>query len=130
ISSDGKRVAMTVRRQGKIQLEVTNDDGTGVVALSETLDARGSASWSPDGRWIAIGGSDAKGPGLFKVPAGGGAPVRLTGKEGFNPVWSPDGNLIVYSGTNVGRYQALLAVNPEGGSVPLPDIRVPVTGQS
>jgi hypothetical protein len=56
VSADGKRVAIAVRRQGKIRLEATNDDGTGVVPTSETLDVRGSGSWSPDGRWIAIGG--------------------------------------------------------------------------
>jgi WD40-like Beta Propeller Repeat len=75
ISTDGKRVAIAVRRHGKIQLEVTNDDGTGAVTLSESLDVRGAGSWSPDGRWIAIGGTDAKGPGLFKIRAEGGPPV-------------------------------------------------------
>jgi serine/threonine protein kinase len=129
VSADGKRVAIAVRRQGKIRLEATNDDGTGVVPMSETLDVRGSGSWSADGRWIAIGGTDANGPGLFKIPAEGGAPVRLTEKESFNPVWSPDGNLIVYSGVVVGRYQPLRAVKPDGASVPLPDIRVRTEGE-
>jgi hypothetical protein len=129
ISSDGKRVAMAVRRQGKIQLVVTNDDGTGAVPMSLTLDVRGSASWSPDGRWIAIGGTDAKGPALFKIPTEGGAPTRLTEKAGFNPVWSPDGSLIVYSSAAVGRYQTLRAVKPDGVSVPLPEIRVRIEGE-
>ena len=46
VSSDGKRVAMAVRRQGETRLEVTNEDGTGAVPMSETLDVRGSGSWS------------------------------------------------------------------------------------
>src|SRR5260370_15577065 len=72
---------------------------------------------------------DAAGGGLFKIPSEGGAPVRLTEKEGFNPIWSPDGNLIVYSGVVVGRYQPLRAVKPDGTSVALPDIRVRMEGQ-
>jgi hypothetical protein len=129
ISPDGDRVAVSVRRQGRIQLQVTNDDGTGAAPLAESLDVRGSASWSPDGRWIAIGGTDTQGPGLFKIPTGGGAPVRLTDKASFNPTWSPDGRLIVYSGAVIGRYQPLRAVQPDGTSVPLPDIRVRVDGE-
>jgi|SRR6202453_372621 serine/threonine protein kinase len=40
-------------------------------------DAQGSSCWSPDGRWIVTGGSDATGAGLFRIPLEGGAPVRL-----------------------------------------------------
>ena len=36
-----------------------------------------AADWSPDGKWIVAGGSDAQGPALFKIPVDGGAPVRL-----------------------------------------------------
>ena len=39
--------------------------------------------------------NDAHGPGLFKIPAKGGAPVTLVSGQAYNPVWSPDGQLIV-----------------------------------
>ena len=123
ISPDGKHVAVAVRRQDKIQLEVMNDDGTGAVVVSD-LNVRGSATWSPDGSWIVTGGIDAKGPGLFKIPSTGGAPVRLTDRPGILPSWSPDGKMIVYSGMSVGAYTPLRGVTPDGTSVPLPDIRV------
>jgi Tol biopolymer transport system component len=54
---------------------------------------------------------------------------RLTENAGFKPVWSPDGNLIVYSCAAVGRYQTLKAVKPDGASVPLPEIRVRTDGE-
>ena len=38
------------------------------------------------------------GPALFKIPVDGGEPVRLVAGQAVNPVWSPDGNLIVYGG--------------------------------
>ena len=36
-----------------------------------------------------------------KIPVGGGTAVRLSGTPAPNPVWSPDGTLIAYSGAAV-----------------------------
>ena len=46
-----------------------------------------------DGRHVT-----RRGPGLFKIPVDGGVPVRLVSGQAVNPVWSPDGKLIVYGG--------------------------------
>ena len=45
------------------------------------------------------------------------------GKVGRNPVWSPDGSLIAYSGPNVFTLTPLLAVRPDGSPVKMPPIR-------
>jgi hypothetical protein len=129
ISSDGKRVAILLRGQGKIRLNIMSSDGTGLTSLADTIDVRGSASWSPDGRWIAAGGTDANGPGLFKIPVEGGAPVRLVAGTALDPVWSPDGSLIVYAGPVVAWYAPLFAVSPDGTPVDLPVIRVRAGGE-
>jgi hypothetical protein len=129
VSLDGKHIAFPLRREGKIRVNVMNDDGTGLRSLAETIDIRGSGSWSPDGRWIAIGGMDTQGPGLFKILVADGSAMRLTDKPGFNPVWSPEGDLIVYSGAAVGRVQALLAVRPDGTQVEFPEIKVRIDGE-
>jgi Tol biopolymer transport system component len=99
-----------------------NDDGTGLTPLAETLDVRGSLSWSPDGTWIAAGGYDAGSEGLFKVPVGGGAPVRLASGRASDPVWSPDGGLIVYTGATVAAHAPLLAVRDDGTPIEMPPI--------
>ena len=39
-------------------------------------------------------------------------------------MWSPSGNLIVYSGENVGFFAPLRAVHPDGTPVKLPSIEV------
>ena len=70
------------------------------------------------------GGSDAQGPALFKIPVDGGVPVRLVEGKWVNPVWSPDGNLIVYAGGFMTGQVTLLGVRPDGTSVELPPVQV------
>ena len=41
---------------------------------------------------MVTGGSDEKGPGLFKLPIGGGEQIRLTSTFATAPAWSPDRN--------------------------------------
>jgi Tol biopolymer transport system component len=101
---------------------VLSADGAERQLLPGAIDAQGTGCWSPDGKWIATGGTDANGPGLFKIPLAGGSPVRLAAGSALDPVWSPDGSLIVYAGTNVRTFAPLLAVRPDGTSVRLPEI--------
>jgi Tol biopolymer transport system component/predicted Ser/Thr protein kinase len=129
VSADGQRVAISLRKQGRLVLHVMTADGTGLRPVAESLDVRDAAGWSPDGKWIAVGANDAQEPGLFKVPVDGGAPVRLVKEAAFKPVWSADGNLIVYCGAVNGRVQPLRAVRPDGTPVSLPDIQVRLGGE-
>src|SRR6202142_285412 len=122
VSPDGGRVAIVLRRSGKHQLHVLSSDGAELQPIAAGLVPQGSSCWSPDGKWIVTGGSDATGPGLFKIPLDGGSPVRLASGPALNPVWSPDGKLIVYAGTNVRTFAPLLAMRPDGTSVKLPEI--------
>jgi len=122
VSPDGGHVAIVLRRNGKRQLDVLSSDGAELQPIAEGMVPQGSSCWSPDGKWIVTGGSDATGPGLFKIPLDGGSPVRLAAGQALNPVWSPDGSLIVYAGTNVRTFSPLLAVRPDGTGVKLPDI--------
>ena len=124
VSPDGRRVAIVLRRSGKLRLHVLSADGAEFQPMTDAIDVRGATCWSPDGKWIVTGGKDADGPGLFKVPVNGGAPMRLVAGSALNPVWSPDGNLIVYAGPGGGTYPPLLAVRPDGTSVELPAIQV------
>jgi len=57
------------------------------------------------------------------------SPVRLVAGQALNPVWSPDGTLIVYAGTNVRTFAPLLAVRPDGTSVKLPEIDLRRSGE-
>jgi len=124
ISPDGGRLAIALRRSGKLRMHLLSSDGAELQPLTDAINAQGAACWSPDGKSILTGGSDAKGSGLFKVPIDGGPPVRLATGQALDPIWSPDGNLIVYTGTNVSVLAPLLAVRPDGTPVSLPPIQV------
>jgi len=124
ISPDGGRVAIVLRRDGKLRLYLRSADGAELQPLTTAVEAQGSASWSSDGKWIVTGGHDSNGDGLFKVPTAGGAPVRLVTGPALNPVWSGDGKTIVYAGPEVAGLMTLLAVQPDGGELKLPSIKV------
>ncbi len=129
VSLDGRRVAVVLRRNGILRLHVGTADGTDFHIVGETIRVVGSASWSPDGNWIVTGGDDEKGPGLFKTPVDGGLPTRLLDGIGTDPVWSPDGNLIVYASPSAASSSPLRAVRPDGTLVELPAISVKVQGE-
>ena len=129
VSADGSSVAFALRRDGKLQMHVIAADGTRLHPLSSDVDVRGTASWSPDGKWIVAAGSDRDGAGLFKLPADGGSPVRIATGSFQDPVWSPRGDLIVYGGTQVFTVMPLLAVHPDGTPAKLPEINVQRDGE-
>ena len=41
-------------------------------------------------------------PQLFKIRVGGGPPILLVNAYAIDPIWSPSGQFLVYSGADVG----------------------------
>jgi Tol biopolymer transport system component len=95
VASSGA-LAFGVRRNGRTTLHVASADGTGARPLAEHLDLRGSPSWSPDGRFVAVAADAGNGPHIYRVPIDGGAPEQLTEHVASNALWSPDGETILY----------------------------------
>ena len=114
VTRDGRRVAVVLRKQGRRTLTLLSSEGGDAQPLAPAIDVTSAASWSPDGKWIAAGGVDEKGAGLFKIPVDGGAPQRLMTGTATNPVWSPDGTVIVYTGPVVGVLGSLITVHADG----------------
>jgi len=124
VSRDGEQIAIVLRRNGRPVWHIGAVDRTNFRSVGEGLDIQGSAAWSPDGRFLLAGGSDAKGQGLFRIPVDGGTPIRLVSGIALNPVWSPEGNLIVYAGASVGPTALLHAIGPDGATAKFPSIKV------
>jgi Tol biopolymer transport system component len=63
---------------------------------------------------------------LFKIPPEAGEPQRLMSGTATNPVWAPDGSVIVYTGPVVAAVGPLLMIRPDGTAMQTPTIRVRV----
>jgi Tol biopolymer transport system component len=120
VSPNGKTICAAVRLRGRSKLRCRDVDGRREWTLAESLDVRGAPSWSPDGAWIAMAARDGDATHVFKIPVNGEQPVRLVNSVSFDPVWSPDGSFILYSGTPRGRSVPLESVRPDGTPYPLP----------
>ena len=130
VSPDGRRVCFPVRRAGRSTLHCTAPDGTGARVVAEQLDVRGAASWSPDGRWLTVAAREGRGLRVYKLSAEGGASIRIVDSVSSNPVWSPDGTFILYSGTPRGRSVPVKAVTPDGRPYAVPSLTVDRVGDS
>jgi len=121
LSTNGASVAFVVQRRGLTRLYVMSSDGSGARMLSGELEVRGAPSWSPDGKWVAIGILRGREPRLFKIPAAEDRPaVPLTAGYGTDPVWSPSGQFLVYTGEDVGTVIETKAVGADGEPYALP----------
>jgi serine/threonine protein kinase len=129
ISPDGQSVAIALKREGKQHIHLIGPDGSNLRLLSDSIDVRGTSSFSPDGKWIAIAGIDAQGQGLFKISIVDGRYEKIIEGVVLDPVWSPKGDLIVYGGKQLSGFLTLEAVRPNGKVAELPEIKVWVRGE-
>ena len=97
-------ILFTSDRDGKTDIYVSNDDGSGVRRLTDTPFPVGSPKWSPDGRQIAFMMDIETDPkkwqqyDIFIMNADGSQQRNLTEhpqQDGF-PAFSPDGKYIVF----------------------------------
>jgi Tol biopolymer transport system component/DNA-binding winged helix-turn-helix (wHTH) protein len=121
LTADSRRVAFTVQRRGLTRLYVMNADGSDAHKLADELEVRGAPSWSPDGKSIAVGALRDGKPRLFKIPAAGdGQPILLSEGYATDPVWSPSGRFVVYTGADVGTVFEVKAVSADGAPYGVP----------
>jgi Tol biopolymer transport system component len=125
---------------GKFILEVrTTKTGVRSVVLinlankEETVLAEEAGTWpsprfSPNGDWVSYVTKEANRSVLHMRQIGGASHVNYTDFTGdiSQPIWSPDGNHIVFTGTQIGlnrQYKDLWALRVEGNrfvGVPFP----------
>lgn len=109
ISADGQQIAFSARQQAKARLYVMNADGTHVRTVADALELQGTPAWAPDARSITSAVVDRGVPHLVRVPVDGGVPTPVVDEYSLDPVWAPDGSVVVYSGPDIGTTFSVLA---------------------
>jgi Tol biopolymer transport system component len=122
VSPDGTRICSAVRKGTRYQLYLMNSDGTAIRSFAESLDVRDAVSWSPDQKFIVAGADEGAGGRVFRIPVDGGAPEQMVSEVSYDPVWSPDGRMILYYLDSQGALFPLRAVTPDKKPVHLPDV--------
>ena len=95
VSADGRRIVFASNRAGTFNVWRMDIDGSNLLRLTSGGGEK-FPQWSPDGRWVVYNSvsSDESLFSLWKVPAEGGEPVRLTDADSERPAVSPDGRLV------------------------------------
>jgi Tol biopolymer transport system component len=120
IARDGGRIAFSVRQNGETLLSVANADGTNAHVVTRSLALQGTPAWRPDGQAITVAAVVDGTPRLFTVTLDGRAPVPLTQEYSVDPVWSPDGRFIAFSGPDIGTTFDVKAIHADGRPYRLP----------
>jgi tricorn protease-like protein len=125
IARDGRGIAFVVEELGRTRLCVMDDDGTNVRALTESMELRGAPAWAPDGESITVAAYHDGAPRLFRVSLDGRTTVPLTSEYSADPMWSPDGRFVAYSGPDVGTTFPIKAATVDGKPYPMPNLTLP-----
>jgi Tol biopolymer transport system component len=80
-----------------IELSIMDADGRNRRVLRVIEPVIYSASWSPDGKVIAISAVVSASTGLYLLPADGPGELRLLIPDAWTPSWSPDGKKLAFS---------------------------------
>jgi Tol biopolymer transport system component len=119
ISTDGSRMVFSVRQNGRVRLFTANTNGSGARAVSDAFEPEGDAAWAMDGRSVVVAATTGGIPRLLRVELDTGRTTDLAAEYSIDPVWSPDGSAIVYSGADVGTTFSLKAMTSDGRPAPM-----------
>ncbi len=122
IAPSGKRIAFSVADGGRTLLYIVDNDGSHIRVVTDSLALRGNPGWAPDEQSIVSAVIRDGEPRLTRIFLNGDAPLPMVSEYSIDPVWSPDGRFLVYSGADVGTTFPLRAAAADGRPYPLPSV--------
>jgi len=120
LDPDGRRVAFLTEQRGKTSLSVMNADGSDAHVLA-SLQMRGSPAWRPDGQSLTSAAIVNGMPQLLHISLDGRESSFIKDYS-VDPVWSPDGRSVVYSGPDIGTTFSLKTVSSDGRPISMPNL--------
>jgi TolB protein len=110
-SPEGKTIAVVLSVEGGSQIYLINADGSGPrrrISNSNSIDTE--PRYSNDGKWLYFTSDRGGSPQIYRMPATGGEPQRVTFEGSYNvtPRPSPDGRVLAYVTRNGGKFQVAL----------------------
>ena len=107
-SPDGRQLVLTLGGlDGNLDIHVLDlsSKETRRLTTHRAIDTEGS--WSPDGRYIYFTSDRSGGPQIYRIPAAGGSPERVTFEGSYNarPRLSPDGKRLAMVHLDRGSYR-------------------------
>jgi len=120
VAPDGRRVALTLSKDGNSEIYVVDRDGKNPRRLTnEPWAIDSSPAWSPDGKQIAFVSDRTGNPQLYVMDADGGNQRRLTFQGNYNqtPAWSPRGDRIAFTARDERNVFDVFTIEVAGGRV-------------
>jgi Tol biopolymer transport system component len=122
VTPDGRRIAFTVKDSDKTLLYVIDSDGSHVRVVTDSLPLRGYLAWAPDQQSVVTAVVRDGEPHLTRIFLNGEPPLPLVSEYSVDPVSSPDGRFLVYSGADIGTTFPLRAAAEDGRPHSLPNL--------
>jgi Tol biopolymer transport system component len=101
-------------------LYVVNANGADARIVTRAMELAGAPAWAPDGQSITVAAVVDGIPRLFSVPLDGGSPAPFVAEHSIDPVWSPEGDIVAFSGADVGTTFPVKAVKADASEYRLP----------
>jgi Tol biopolymer transport system component len=133
VSPDGKTIAFHSNLNGNWNIWRMDLDGRNVAPLTHDNRDSNWPQWTPDGQYVIFHHTEPNALfNIYRIPAAGGEPERLTSELTTRPAVGPDGRIACWYSEQVGTPSWKLAVLPPGGGSPirvfdLPPAAIPET---
>jgi Tol biopolymer transport system component len=116
-SPDGSQIVYASQEDGDFEIYLMNNNGSGLLKLTDNDIDDLWPSWSPDGSWIVFQSDRDGNFEIYKMKKDGTEQTRLTDSPGIDAGadWSPDGSEIAFVSARNGNFEIYI-MNADGNS--------------